>query len=341
MAWVAIVASLAGAAMQSQAAKEAAKTSAGSAAGANAAQLAMYQQNRADQAPYRTVGTSALEALAGGGGLRTPSLTGVTRDTQAQLVDTTGGAPAYNPQLYATSDAYRKAWDEVARIHREGFNSDYTAGSDPRWIEAQVRMRLPEAEAEAEAEAQGSGGALGGLVNGTAKNPLTRAFTLEDLQNDPVYQAAYQSGLDMGNKQLTTALGAAGTSQSGGAAKALARYASDYTAQKGNDAFNRFQVTQGVPRNFLSSLAGIGQQATNQVQGAGMNYANNASNIMMQAGQNAGAAQLAQGNIWGGAVQGIGNWWQNQSTLDKILAARGGGQQPQATNNTYTNGYDV
>ena len=56
-------------------------------------------------------------------------------------------------------------------------------------------------------------------------------------------------------------------------------------------------MQQGNQRNFLSSLAGIGQQAVNQVGQAGQNYANNASNIAMNAGNNAAGAQIAQGNI--------------------------------------------
>lgn len=321
MAWIAVIGALAGAALSSEASKNASKTLAGASGDANASQLAMYQQSRTDQMPYRTVGMSALERLAGGAGLNTPTLTGVTRDTQASLVDTSRGIPGYNPTLYATNDAYRKAWDAVAAEHQAGYGGGYVSDSDPAWIEAQIRSRLPVAEPAQNVVRGGADGAPE-----AAQNPLTRRFSQADLEADPVYQQSYQAGLDMGQKQLTASLGARGVLNSGGAAKALTRYASDYAAQRGNEAFNRFQVGQGNERNFLSSLAGIGQQAVNQTQAAGTNYGNNASNLAMAAGQNAAAGQIAQGNIWGGAVQGIGNWYQNQSTLDKLLAARGGQQ---------------
>lgn len=309
-AWVAVIGALAGAGMQADAANKASKAMAGASNDAGAAQLAMYNQSRADQSPYRTVGLSALERLAGGGGLGTPTTTGATRDTLANLVDTSGGIPGYNAQLYANSPEYRKAWDAVSAEHQANYGSDYVSDSDTKWIEAQIRQRLPEAPAPQAGQM------------GAAANPLTRGFSLADLQADPVYQQSYQAGLDMGKKRLEAQLGAAGTLNSGGATKALARYASDYAAQRGNEAFNRFQVQQGNERNFLSSLSGIGQQAVNQTQAAGTNYGNNASNIAMQAGTNAGAAQIAQGNIWGGAVQGIGNWYANQSTLDRLMQER-------------------
>ncbi len=322
MAWIAVIGALAGAALSSEASKNASKTLAGASGDANAAQLAMYQQSRTDQMPYRTVGMSALERLAGGAGLGTPTLTGVTRDTQASLVDTSKGIPGYNATLYANNDAYRKAWDAVAAEHQAGYGGGYVSDSDPAWIEAQIRSRLPVAEPAQNVVRGGADGA----PEAAPQNELTRRFSLEDLQSDPVYQQSYKAGLDMGQKQLTASLGARGVLNSGGAAKALTRYASDYASQRGNEAFNRFQVGQGNERNFLSSLAGIGQQAVNQTQAAGTNYGNNASNLAMAAGQNAAAGQIAQGNVWGGAVQGIGNWYQNQSTLDKLLAARGGQQ---------------
>lgn len=322
MAWIAVIGALAGAALSSEASKNASKTLAGASGDANAAQLAMYQQSRTDQMPYRTVGMSALERLAGGAGLNTPTLTGVTRDTQASLVDTSKGIPGYNATLYANNDAYRKAWDDVQAAHNASytFADGYAADSDPAWIEAEIRRRLPAAEP---AQNVGRGGADGAPAGADpTSNPLTRRFSLADLEADPVYQQSYQAGLDMGQKQLTASLGARGVLNSGGAAKALTRYASDYAAQRGNEAFNRFQVGQGNERNFLSSLAGIGQQAVNQTQAAGTNYGNNASNLAMAAGQNAAAGQIAQGNIWGGTVQGIGNWYQNQSTLDRLMAER-------------------
>lgn len=366
MAWIAVVAALAGAAVSSEASKSAAKTLAGSANDASAAQLAIYNQQRQDQSPYRTVGISALERLAGGGGLATPTLTGVTKDTQAQLVDTSSGIPTYNPTLYANSDAYRKAWDSVLAEHNAQFPSattGYVSDSSPQAIEAAIRMRLPDAAAATTADAGGqpttgdpnAQGALGSLTRGFGMSDLqndfasqlglTRKFNAEDLKNDPVYQASYQAGLDMGAKRIAEQMNAAGMSNSGGAIKALARYAGDYTAQKAGDAFNRFQaeqgnaysryndsfnrfnVTQGNQRNFLSSLAGIGQQATNQVGAAGTNFANNSSNIAMQAGQNAAGAQIAQGNIWGGTAQGIGNWWSGQQTLNRLSAERAADRQ--------------
>lgn len=331
MAWIAVIGALASAAAASEASKDAAGTMAGAAGRAQDSQLAIYNQQRADQRPYQTVGQGALWKLAGGAGIANPQTAPAGYQSFDQWVSNAGYQPpigrSWNADEMANLErAYQQykaapallpfdQWTRqagYARPEGRGWNEQELANLQAEYQQYAAQAAPQVAQPTPDAASPGM----------PADNPLTRRFSLADLEADPVYQRSYQAGLDMGQKQLTASLGARGVLNSGGAAKALTRYASDYTAQRGNEAFNRFQVGQGNERNFLSSLAGIGQQSVNQVGAAGANYANNASNLAMQAGTNAAAGQISQGNIWGGAVQGIGNWYQNQSTLDRLMAER-------------------
>ena len=78
----------------------------------------MFNQNRADQAPFRDAGLVGLNQymqMLGLGGNPTGQQytgqgTGGTVDP-ASMVTMTNGVPGMNQQLYATDPNYKKAWD--------------------------------------------------------------------------------------------------------------------------------------------------------------------------------------------------------------------------------------
>lgn len=121
-------------------------------------------------------------------------------------------------------------------------------------------------------------------------------------------QADYQFGLDQGTKALANSAAARGMTYSGQQGKALQKYGQDYAGTKLNDSYNR-----------LASIAGIGQQATNQTGALGANYANNAAGNITDMGNAAGSAYVGKGNAWNNAIGGALNGLSEQALIEALL----------------------
>lgn len=159
-------------------------------------------------------------------------------------------------------------------------------------------------------------------------SPLGRKFSISDFWNDPVVQASYQSGLDLGTKALKNAAPLTTGLDSGAAMKELTKFGTDYTGNMAAGSQARFVNDQGNQFNRLASLAGIGQTAVGQSSAAGTNSANNASQMITANGNAQGAAKIAGANAFGGGINSVANYWQQQQMLANL---KGG--------NTGTTGY--
>lgn len=170
--------------------------------------------------------------------------------------------------------------------------------------------------------------ALDRLNSGLSSGDMTRGFTSADLENDPIYKKALEWATTQGTQAINRGAAARGGLDSGSTLKGIVDYALGSASQYGNDAFNRFNITQGNQFNRNAAVAGIGQTATGQSIGAGTNYANNVSDLITGAG-NARAASIVGGtNAITGAANNIANYYSGQKTLDKILQAGGGYNLP-------------
>jgi hypothetical protein len=252
------------------AANKSAKAMGSAADQATQLQREQYQTARQDQAPWRNVGSNALNELAmrlgvgGSGAASGGSL------ANASLVDTSSGIPQPNAELYSANPAYRAAWDKVLAGHQAQFGSGYTGNSDSSVLDTQLRQELGPAVAQA-SQAQQQNPLYGSLL----KN-----FTAADFQADP----GYQFRLDQGQNQIQSSAAARGGLLSGAAAKALTKYNQNFASNEYGNVYNRFRADQGDQFNRLASLAGVGQQATNATQQAGQNFASAAGNNAMYAG---------------------------------------------------------
>ncbi len=169
---------------------------------------------------------------------------------------------------------------------------------------------------------------------------------LEDMTRlrnfDPTPSAAsvmrepgYQFGLQQGRNALEGSAAAGGGLYSGQALKELMQYGNDYGTTKFNDAFNRQQTAFGNRWNRLSSLANVGQTATQQTTSAGQNYANNVGNIALGNANTQGAAGIAQANIWGNALNQVGSWARRGGWNTGGGGGYGGGVPMSAPSATY------
>lgn len=329
MAWGAVavgVGTVAAGALSANAASSAADQQAATTREGLALTQGQYDQNRIDQAPWRAAGSDAVRALQYELGLgnptnySSPTLRAISEGT---MVHNAGGLPSLNPELMG-DPLYVQAWNDVAAQHRASMNSGYTTGSDQQWIAGAVASRYKQLLGEQPQQPTQTTSTAG-----PGFGSLTRTFTTEDLQNDPVYQASYQAGLDQGTKALSRRGSAMGAWDSGAALKALTRFGSDYTGQSAGAAFDRFNINQTNRFNRLASLAGLGQTSANATGAAGIATGQSQAGMVTAQGNANAASTIAQGNAYSGTLSSLGNYWGQQQLL-KSLQNRGT-TQPAAT----------
>lgn len=302
-----------GGAMSSSASKKAANAQSAAAAQADATQRYQFDETNRLNAPFREGGLQANNALlyrlgiGGTAGNRDPS----TSLANASLTQGTG----YNSDLYASNDAYRKAWDEVAQEHYNAFGKNYNETSDMGWVEQRVRGLLANdieaaKKAQQDAEAQN--------VNDPNYGSLLRNFSQADLDADPIYQNTFKFALDSGTQGVNRQAAATGSLLSGNTLKALSRFGANTAATYGNDAFNRNNTEKVRTYNSLAGVSSAGQQATNQINAAGQNMANNISSNQIGLGNARGASAIAGANSFNNALSSGVNAYQQNALMKSI-----------------------
>lgn len=270
-------------------------------AAAIAEQRRQYDQGRADLAPWRNVGGSAMYRLGdllGLGGSNSPAYS-LERYGNGVPVDSFEGiASQYGEQSPAVLEAMRRA--RIIGGPESGMRVDVADSGDLQRILSGFQMP-------------------GGPESGS----LNKKFTLADFWDDPVTKASFQFGLDEGTKALDRMSGARGMRNSGQTLKALTKFGTDYTGQKAGESYNRFYGDQDRIYNRLAGVAGSGQTAAQNTASMGQGMANNVSSLISGQGNARGAAAIAGGNAWGNAANSVSNYFGQQSMLDKILN-RGG-----------------
>lgn len=158
---------------------------------------------------------------------------------------------------------------------------------------------------------------------------LTAGYDPSKLMDDP----GYQFGLKQGQNTLESSLAARGLTDSGAALKAAARYGTDYSTGKLNDAFTRNQQANNQTYNILQGLIGTGQASANNTSAAGQQFATNAGNNMIGAGDASAAGKIALGSAFGSLVnKGVSAYGRNTSTggsgYDEEYGGLGAGGSP-------------
>jgi hypothetical protein len=133
---------------------------------------------------------------------------------------------------------------------------------------------------------------------------FTQPFDVEQFYNyaDPGY--AFE--LQQGTQALQNAASAGSGAFSGASLKDLLGYSQNFARTGYNDAFNRYQTSQGNIFNRLSSLATLGQNAAAGVGASGTALAGNAGQMYSNAGSAYGAGIVGAGNA---ASDGLTNYW--------------------------------
>jgi hypothetical protein len=137
-----------------------------------------------------------------------------------------------------------------------------------------------------------------------AYGSFTKPFDVEEFYNyaDPGY--AFE--LQQGTQSLQNAASAGSGAMTGAALKDLLGYSQNFARTGYNDAFNRYQTSQGNIFSRLSSIAGLGQNAAAGVGAQGTQLAGNAGQMISNAGASSGAGIVGAGNALG---EGLSNYW--------------------------------
>lgn len=230
-----------------------------------------------------------------------------------------GGAALSAHAAGKAADAQMSAADRAAELQHEDAQS--ALAENKRQYDTNQANLAPWLKA-----GQGAIGQLSGMLNdGTFKdwNENFQAPTNVTEQNDPGYQFRMQQG----QQAIERSAAARGGVLSGGTAKALDQYNQDYASNEYGNVYNRayneyatrynqFETNQTNKYNRFAGVAGVGQQAANQLGILGNQSAQNAGNIYMQSGQQigndymqAGAARasgyIGGANAWNGAFNNL------------------------------------
>jgi hypothetical protein len=166
--------------------------------------------------------------------------------------------------------------------------------------------------------------ALGQLTKGTAAGgDFNRDFSLSDFTKDPGYDFRMREG----QRGLDSSAAARGGALSGAAIKASERYNQDYASGEYQNAYNRYNADRTARFNRLSSLAGTGQTATNQVAADGSNTANSIAQNQIGSGNAQASSYIGQGNAVSGTLNTLGNYAMNSQYMNA-------GTNPYAARNT-------
>lgn len=312
------------------AAEDAAAASSLAAKNQSAVQKQMYDQTRADQAPWRGTGEASLNQLAMLMGITPTDGNGGTGGFSRYSANDLLVGPTFEPneQLYNSDAEYRKAYDEAAKgiayVTANGTLSDaeryqkYGPAFVDKFRKGLDLNALNERMAALYEQEQASRPASADPKNNPLFGSLARNFSMQDFEQDPGYAFRQAEGM----KALERSAAARGGLLSGSAMKGVQRFGQDLASQEYQNAYNRYQSNQTNQFNRFASLAGVGQTANNALAGAGQNYANAMTGISQANAANQGNAILAAGNARASGYLGMGN------ALSGAFSSFGQTQQP-------------
>lgn len=296
---ISAAASIAGSAISSSGAKDAAKTQAGAVDAGIASQERMFNQNRADLAPWRSAGSNALGQLS------------------RLLGDGVPGSAAYSK---AYSDYHKTIEDYNAA------NAEYQAlWSQPSSASRNARIAQLDGEIKALNSRAASLLQTAKDTQGQPADPqfgsLMKDFSLADFQADPSYEFRRNEG----QRGINNSAAARGMQLSGATLKALNRYNSDLASQEYGSAYARDAANKERKFNMLSGVAGTGQTATNTTAALGASSANNIASLLSDRGNALAAGQVGSSNAWSGGFGDVINNYQQSQLLNRLFPATGSG----------------
>ena len=275
---------LGGAAIASSSQKKATKAATSAATDNNALQSQIFQQQRADLAPWRASGAAALTEINRRLGLGQTSqgqgvapIMGQSQVGMNQLTYENGYA---NPAYYEGLNAMRA--DQQDMMQYDPALGGYGPGTAINTAAIPYQTTQYQAPQTAQTTPQA-----------TPANPSDPQNRYGGFYASP----GYQFRMDEGTRGINANRAASGMLQSGDTLKALTRFGQDYASNEYNTQLNQ-----------LFSVAGLGQTATGQQNALASNYGANVSANNQNAANALSSSYANQGNIWQNALGNIGGY---------------------------------
>lgn len=141
-----------------------------------------------------------------------------------------------------------------------------------------------------------------------------KPFTMADFQADP----GYQFTMDEGRKAIEASSAAHSGLLSGNELANASKYANNLASTEFGNAYNRYQTNNTNNFNRLSTLAGLGQTATQNTNSSAQQTGNEIGQNLVGIGNAQASGQVGSANaINNGIGQGI-NGYMNYSILSKL-----------------------
>lgn len=186
-----------------------------------------------------------------------------------------------------------------ANASKDAANTQANAANEA----AQLQYKQFEEQQKAQEPWRQAGIAVLPQLQQMASTPVS--FSMQDFFNNK--DPAYQFNMDQGMQALQRSAAARGGLMSGGTLKDIAKYSQGLASNEYQNAYNRFMNNQNTQFNRLSSIAGYGQTANNNLANSGTTMANNVGNIMTGNANAQAASTMAQSNAWGNTLSGLAN----------------------------------
>ena len=306
--WITGATALGGAAIASRGADRQATAATDTANQNNALQRDIFNQQRADLAPWRASGTAALSEInrrlgLGGQSATAPRVTNPLTGSAASGVAPTGyGASQYSDPRDTAMQPRNQMMDAMLTANAPEGGAPQNVLSTDGSTGPQV---LP--------------GAQGPTLTGTAPAGTgTNALDPENRYGGFYASPGYQFRFDEGQRGINANRAASGSLQSGDALRALTRYGQDYASNEFNTQLNQ-----------LFSVAGLGQTATGQGNALAGQYGAQVGQNNQNASNALQSSYGTQANAWGNALGNIGgNIAYNWPTGNTGIAGQGGQNPP-------------
>ena len=141
------------------------------------------------------------------------------------------------------------------------------------------------------------------LSNGSG---FAAPFAMKDFYNSPGYQFTLQQG----QNAINNSAAAKGGLLSGAAGKGLAQYSAGLANQTYNSAYSNYLQNRQQGYNELAGVAGMGQQATQNVNSATQNIAGQQAQNTIGAGNAAAAGIMGMAGAAGSGANTLGQAYQ-------------------------------
>ncbi len=280
MSWVAVGTTVVAAGASAYSSRQARNASQGGTDASISEQARQYDITRRDFAPGRSLGNSAMDAIARLYGFAAPSQAAAREEAAAPVKMGNAELPAGTTAINLGGGRYDVLLNgqRIGGLRRGGPNGIFEAapGVDINGLFAQQRAQTQTQEVAAAP----TGPDMSGF------------FTSPD----------YQFNLDQGQQAIDRSLAARGRSLSGAGVKEGQRYASGLASGEFGNYVNR-----------LFTAAGLGNAATTSTAAAGQNMANNNSAAILSNANNRASLYMQNGaNINNAAQSGVSNYMLQQ-----------------------------